>query len=158
MSDKVLCVMGDFNTKVGKEQYGKIAGTHGLDNRNERGDRLIEFCHQNKLCVVNTWFQQPRRLYTLKSPGDIARNQMDYVVINERFRSSMKHVKTYPMADINSDPIPVVMKIKIRLKKMEKPKVKKQFHIGLLKEENHKKECNVEIRNTYSQLSNQTSE
>ena len=37
-SDEVLCVIGDFNTKVGKEKYEKIAGTHGIDNRTKRGD------------------------------------------------------------------------------------------------------------------------
>ena len=100
-SGELLCVMGDFNAKVGKEKYEKIAGTHGLGNRNERGDRLIEFCQHNNLCVVNTWFQQPtRRLYTWKSPGGTTRNQIDYILINERFRNNVKQVKTYPGADI----------------------------------------------------------
>ena len=158
-SGEVLCVMGDFNAKVGKEKYEKIIGTYGLGNRNERGDRLIEFCQQNKLCVVNTWFQQPtRRLYTWNSPGGTTRNQIDYILINDRFRNNVKQVKTYPGADINSDHIPVVMKLKIKLKKMEKPKVREQFDLQLLKEENYKKEYNVEIRNAYSKLSNQTIE
>ena len=50
------------------------------------------------------------------------------------------------------------MKLKIKLKKMEKPKVREQFDLQLLKEENYKKEYNVEIRNAYSKLSNQTIE
>ena len=158
-SGEVLCVMGDFNAKVGKEKYEKIIGTYGLGNRNERGDRLIEFCQQNKLCVVNTWFQQPtRRLHTWNSPGGTTRNQIDYILINDRFRNNVKQVKSYPGADINSDHIPVVMKLKIKLKKMEKPKVREQFDLQLLKEENYKKEYNVEIRNAYSKLSNQTIE
>ena len=158
-SGELLCVMGDFNAKVGKEKYEKIAGSHGLGNRNERGDRLIEFCQQNNLCVVNTWFQQPtRRLYTWKSPGGTTRNQIDYILINERFRNNVKQVKTYPGADINSDHIPVVMKLNIKLKKLEKPKVRDQIDLELLKEESYKKKYNVEIRNAYSRLSNQTLE
>ena len=158
-SGELLCVMGDFNAKVGKEKYEKIAGTHGLGKRNERGDRLIEFCQQNNLCVVNTWFQQPtRRLYTWKSPGGTTRNQIDYILINERFRNNVKQVKTYPGADINSDHIPVVMKLNIKLKKLEKPKVRDQIDLELLKEESYKKKYNVEIRNAYSRLSNQTLE
>ena len=158
-SGEVLCVMGDFNAKVGKEKYEKIIGTYGLGNRNERGDRLIEFCQHNKLCVVNTWFQQPtRRLYTWNSPGGTTRNQIDYILSNDRFRNNVKQVKTYPGADINSDHIPVVMKLKIKLKKMEKPKVREQFDLQILKEENYKKEYNVEIRNAYSKLSNQAIE
>ena len=34
-SDEVLCIVGDFTAKVGKEKYEKIAGTHGLGNRNK---------------------------------------------------------------------------------------------------------------------------
>ena len=60
-SGELLCVMGDFNAIVRKGKYEKIAGTHGLGNRHERGDRLIYFCQQNNLCIVNTWFQQPTR-------------------------------------------------------------------------------------------------
>ena len=148
-SCELLCVMGDFNAKVGKEKYEKIAGTHGLGNRNERGDRLIEFCQQNNLCVVNTWLQQPtRRLYIWKSPGGTTRNQIDYILINEQIRNNVKQVKTYPGADIDSDHIPVVMKPKIKLKKMEKPKVREQFDLELLKEESYKKEYNVKIQDS----------
>ena len=139
-SDEVLCVMRDFNAKVGKETYEKIPGTHGLGNRNKRGHRLIEFHHQTKLCAVNTWFQQQtRRIYTWKSPGGTSRNQIDYILINKRFRNNVKQVKIYPGADINSDHIPVVMKLKIKLKKMEKPKVREHFDLEVVKEESYKR-------------------
>ena len=36
--------MGDFNSKVGDERYQNIVGMHGLGRRNERGERLIQFC------------------------------------------------------------------------------------------------------------------
>ena len=37
--------------------------------RNEAGQRLIEFCHENALVIANTLFQQhKRRLYTWTSP------------------------------------------------------------------------------------------
>ena len=70
----------------------------------------------------------------------------------------MKQVKTYPGADLISNHIPVVMKLRIKLKKMEKPKVGEQFDLELLKKESYKNECNVEIRNEYLKLSNQTIE
>ena len=40
--------MGDLNAKVGKERTTDITGQYGLGARNERGERLIEFCQQNK--------------------------------------------------------------------------------------------------------------
>ena len=63
-SDEVICIMWDLNAKVGDERYQNIVGRHGLGRRNERGQRLIQFCQENKLIIANTWFQQPvRKLY-----------------------------------------------------------------------------------------------
>ena len=42
-----------------------ITGRFGLGVQNEVGQRLIEFCQENTLVIVNTLFQQhKRRLYT----------------------------------------------------------------------------------------------
>ena len=73
-STDVLMVMGDFNAKVGSEAQQDTVGRFGLGERNERGDRLLHFCIENNLVVINTFFQHPKRLlYTWKSPGDINR-------------------------------------------------------------------------------------
>lgn len=93
-------------------------GKYGLGEKNERGERLIQSCQQNKLTITNTWLQHhPQKLYTWKSPGDIIRNQIDYIMTNKRFRNSVRQVKTYPGADLNSDHNPVVMRVKVKLKK-----------------------------------------
>ena len=111
-SDEVICIMGDLNAKVADERYQNIVGMHGLGRRNERGERLIQFCQENKLIIANTWFQQSvRKLYTWKSPGDISRNHMDYIMFNERFRNCIKQAKSYLGADMNSNHNPVVVKI-----------------------------------------------
>ena len=39
--------MRDLNVKVGDERCQNIVGMHGLGRRNERGERLIQFCHEN---------------------------------------------------------------------------------------------------------------
>ena len=70
----------------------------------------------------------------------------------------MKQAKTYPGVDINSVQIPVVMKLKLKLNKMEKPKVREQFDLEVLKQQSFKTECNFKIRNSHSKLSNQTIE
>ena len=79
-SDDVSCVMGDLNAKVGSEPFESIVGKYDLGEKNDRGERLIELCQLNNLTIANTLFQHPyRRLYTWKSPGDIVRNQIDYI-------------------------------------------------------------------------------
>ena len=64
--------------------------------------------------IMNTWFQQSLcGLYTWKIPGDISRNQKDYVMINQRFRNCVKQARTYSGADINSDHNPVTFWFKV---------------------------------------------
>ena len=46
-----------------------VRGKFGLGVQNEAGQRIIEFCQENALVIVNTLFQQhKRRLYTWTSP------------------------------------------------------------------------------------------
>ncbi|GFO19307.1 craniofacial development protein 2-like [Plakobranchus ocellatus] len=100
--------MGDFNAKVGTEKVDDIVGKHGLGITNERGEKLIEWCQANNIIVGNIWFQQPpRRKWTWKSPGDETRNQIDYMMISERYRNALLLAKTYPSADCYSDHVPV---------------------------------------------------
>ena len=125
--NEVNIVMGDFNAKIGKGRVEDIVGEYGLGERNERGDTLVQFCNEENLMVANTWFQLPdRRLYTWKGPGDnennIIRNQIDYILIDKRYRNGIKGVRTYPGSDIGSDHNPVVGKIEIRLKKIQREK------------------------------------
>ena len=82
-----LIVMGDWNCIIGEGQDGKEVGAFGLGTRNERGERLIEFCRQRKLVVTNTCFEhKKRRRYTWKKPGDTRRHQLDYILVRQRFR------------------------------------------------------------------------
>ena len=66
-SGDILVVMGDMNAKVGKEKFGSVVGLYILGERNERGTHLINFCEENKLEIMKTFFKQhPRRFYTWK--------------------------------------------------------------------------------------------
>ncbi|CAG5122788.1 unnamed protein product [Candidula unifasciata] len=146
---EVLIVMGDLNAKVGKKKQKHIVGQFGMGSRNDRGHRLIQFCEENQLIICNTFFQHPpRKLFTWKSPGDINRNQIDYVMIRDRFKNNIKKAKTYPGADINSDHNPVVIKIQIKLKNtgirtqrsphidisaLKQPEISQQYLVGVKK-------------------------
>lgn len=100
--------MGDFNAKIDRGGVVDVIGEYGVGQRNERGERLVEFVQEKDIVVTNALFKlPPRRLYTWKSPQDtkhkIVRNQIDYVMINKRYRNSILSAKTYPGADMASD-------------------------------------------------------
>ena len=60
----VLCIIGDWNAKVGSQEAPAVTGKFGLGVQNEAGERLIEFCRENTLVIENTLFQPHKiRLY-----------------------------------------------------------------------------------------------
>lgn len=94
-----------------------IIGPYGLSNRNERGEHLIQFAADNGLVIANSLFKHhPRRLYTWTSPSGTFRNQMDYVLIKLRWKTSISDVHTLPGADFGSDHRLVVCALKLKLK------------------------------------------
>ena len=89
--------------------------------RNEARQRLIEFCQENTLVIINTLFQQhTRRLYTWTSPDGQHRNQVDYILCNQRWRSSIQSAKTRLGAHCGSDHELLIAKFRLKLKKVEK--------------------------------------
>ena len=93
-------IIGDWNAKGGSQETLGVTGKFGLGIWNEEGQRLIEFCQENTMVIANTLFKQhKRRLYTWTSPDGQHRNQIDYILCSQRWRSSIYSAKTRPGAD-----------------------------------------------------------
>ena len=160
-STDVLLIIGDFNAKIGNCKYQDLVGNYGLGERNQRGDRLLQFCIENNLVVTNTTFKHPKRLlYTWKSPGDVTRNQIDYLLIRKRHRNSIKQCKTYPGADIGSDHNPLIARMSVKLKRAapRSAKVSTQIDFGKLSNPEVKSKYLIEVKNKYDCLSLESDE
>ena len=97
----VLFIIEDWNAKVLSQETPGVTGKFGLGVQNEAGQRLIEFRQENALATANTLFQQHKRiLYTWTSPDGQHRNQTDYILCSQRWRSSIQSAKTRPEADV----------------------------------------------------------
>ena len=91
----ILFTIGDWNAKVGSQETPGATGKFGLGMPNEAGQRLIEFCQENALVIANTLFRHhKRRLYTWTLPDGQHRNQIDYILCSQRWRSSIQSTKT----------------------------------------------------------------
>lgn len=89
--------MGDLNAKIGRRKIADVVEEYGIGDRDDRCDRLIEFCQLHEMVSTNNYFKLPLRRYlvitsTLKVP-------------------TVTSVKTYPGTDINSDHNTVLAKI-----------------------------------------------
>ena len=117
----VLSITGDWNAKVGSQETPGVTGKFDHGVWNEAGQRLIEFCQENALVTANTLFQQhKRRLYAWTSPDGRHRNQIDFTICGQRWRSSIQSAKTRPGADCDSDHELLIAKFRLKLKKVGK--------------------------------------
>ena len=122
----ILVVQGDWNAKIGVDTFENWKGTCGRHCNiisNERGQRLLEFASYNDLMVANTFGpHKTSRKTTWHSPDGKTHNQIDYVMVKKRFKSSVNIAKTrsFPGADIGSDHELVMMTFKLHLKKVKK--------------------------------------
>ena len=113
--------MGNWNAKAGNQEIPGIIGKFGLGVQHEAEQRLKELCQENALVIANTFFQQhKRRLYTRTSPDGQHRNQTDYILHSQRWRSSVQSVKTRLEADWGSDHQLLIPKFRLKLKKVGK--------------------------------------
>ena len=104
-----------------QEVKKQVTGKFGLGVQNEAGKRLMEFCQKNALVIANTHFHQhKRRLYTWTSPDGQHRNQINYILQSQRWRSSIQSAKTRLGADRGSDFELLIAKFRLKLKKVGK--------------------------------------
>lgn len=138
----IKLILGDFNAKVGNDNnnINQIMGKEGLDGAcNNNGSRLIDFCVSNQLFIGGTKFPHKNiHKYTWQSPDGVTRNQIDHILINKRFLSSLIDVRTMRSADIYSDHQLVVASITIKPKKVQSRQTSRRlkFNLERLKDDN----------------------
>ena len=49
----VLCIIGDWNAKVGSQEIPGVTNKYGLGVQTEAGQKLTEFCQENVLIIAN---------------------------------------------------------------------------------------------------------
>ena len=106
--------MGDWNAKAGSPETLGVTGKFGLGVQNEAGQRLIEFCKRTH------WSQQTPSANNTRedSTNGQYRNQIDYILLSQRWRNSIQSAKTRPGADCGSEHELLIAKFRLKLKKM----------------------------------------
>ena len=110
--------LGDLNAKVGRENNFKpTIGQESLhQHSNDNGVRLLNFATSKNQVVKSTMF--PRRnihKYTWTSPDGKTHNQIDHILIDRRWQSSVLDVRSFRGADCETDHYLVMVKVRERL-------------------------------------------
>ncbi|XP_071963941.1 craniofacial development protein 2-like [Antedon mediterranea] len=150
--------MGDFNSKVGIRQTReeKGIGPFGIGERNERGERLLEYVASRNLVIGNTLFRKSiDRYWTWESPNASSHNLIDYIVTNRR--DILMDVTTVPKVDIGSDHRLVRSKVRMdtRLERLRILKRPKKIRIKINKLSDQSIEFRLEMKNRFASLHDQ---
>ncbi|CAF1667422.1 unnamed protein product, partial [Adineta ricciae] len=152
----IIIMTGDWNAKIGTDNadWKSVMGKYGYGDRNERGERLLEFATTHDLYICNTRFQQkPNRKWTWASPDGIHKNMIDLILIQRRWKTSIINCRTFQSADISSDHSLVLCNIKLRLKKMSnRPNHSYKVDVNQLKDENIRQSYNTTLLNNIKDI------
>ena len=145
-------VIGDFNAKVGRKEQGeRTVGNFGLGERNSRGQMLVEFAAQNKMKIMNTFFQKPqKRKWTWQGPNRTVKNEIDFILTTRP--DVVNDVKVITRANTGSDHRPVVAKIRINTRCERRKMVKRPRTINKDALIQHSAECRVQLANRFETL------
>ena len=144
-------LMGDLNAKVGvrKDDEEKGVGPFGIGNRNDRGERLVDYVASRNLVIGNTCFKKPSdRYWTWESPNGATHNMIDYIITDHK--RILMDVEVVPKVDTGSDHRFVRAKVRINKKweRMRRLKRTKKRHIdpGKLCDKQEQYQLNLQNR------------
>jgi exonuclease III len=111
-------ILLDFNSKVGREDIFKptIGNESFHEISNDNGVRLVNFATSKHLRVKSTMF--PHRnihKYIWTSPDVKTHNQIDHILVHRRRHSNVLDVRSFRVADCDSDHYLLVAKVRERL-------------------------------------------
>ena len=96
-------LIGDFNAKVGRENIFKpTIGNKSLhQDNNDNGVRIVNFATSKNLVVKSMMF--PHRnihKYTWTSPDEQTNNQIDHILMDRRWHSSILDLRSFRGANV----------------------------------------------------------
>ncbi|KAK3777294.1 hypothetical protein RRG08_064832 [Elysia crispata] len=152
-------IMGDFNAKIGvkdEDEENEWIGPFGIGTRNERGEKLIDFCTANRLFVTNSFFKKPRpRYWTWESPGGDYKNQIDFILTTDK--TTIQNTEIITKVDIGSDHRMVRSRMTInkKLTRLKRIKKKKPLKINTRQLEKVAPSFQIKLKNKFDILRNE---
>ena len=138
-SHSIKIIVGDFNARliealpheqhlIGAHVYcAENNSIHDLTNEQiDNRHNFINFCLENNLVPMNTWFQKPKPklatyrnatapVFDLEQIDSTKFAQIDYVLINSAWRNAVTNVENVHHTIINSDHALLIATLKVKL-------------------------------------------
>ena len=153
----IILLLGDFNAQIDRDRQGieHVIGPFGSALRKtDNGDRLISLCATNNMHISNTFYRHKNiHKKTWRHPDGQSSNEIDYICVSKRWRSSVIDVRVQRGADVGSDHHLLIAKFRLRLKRLPTPpRRNRPFAVMKLKEPMMTKQFQLEIQNRFQAL------
>ena len=120
-SRKEIVIIGDLNARTGSKRNDPAVGPHRELVANDNGSRLIEYCKQYGLRIMNGFFQHRNvHRYTWTQTTRQLASIIDYVIIKQHTHIKPQDVRVYRGAECGSDHFLVIVKLYLPCRKMRK--------------------------------------
>ena len=139
-----------MNAKVVKEidVFCGAIGTESLHQRsNDNGIRLATFALENEMAIRGTLFKHKDiHKASWYLPDGVIRNQIDYMLFQRKFRTSICDIRVRRAAELNSDHLLVVARFKMKLNTRRKRAIRQtKVDVGRINDGEKKREFQEEI-------------
>ena len=151
-------LLGDFNAKVGRENIFKLTtGNYTLhQDNNDNGARIVTFATTKILVARSKMFPHLNiHKYTWTSPDGKTHKQIDHILIDRRWNSSILDVQSFRGADCDTDHYLVAAKVRKRLavsKQAAQEFDVERFNLGMLNNLEVRKQYQIKISNKFAAL------
>ena len=116
---------GDFNAHLGRDSVRHTFH----DQTNSNGNLMLEHAAECDLHITNTMFEKKKgKLWTFISDMNDSRSQIDYILINKKWKNSVHNVEAYnSFSSMGSDHRLETAKKLLSLRKSKSPAKKKSY-------------------------------
>jgi hypothetical protein len=145
----ILMIVGDFNAKIGKEERNEgVAGKETIhDTTNNNGAKICDLAAATNTFIVSTQYRHKREhKITWMIPGGTEGNQIDHMLISKKWKRIIQDVRTYRGANVDSDHLLVVAKIRMKVVKQTGGSRKSRWDVEKLNHTRHNDEYKKEMR------------
>jgi len=143
---------------VGRENIFKPTTESLHQDSNDSGVRIVNFATSKNLVVKSTMFPYQNTHNTPKtSPDGKTHNQIDHILTDKRWHSSVLDARSFRGADCDTDHYLVIAKVRERLavgKQATQRYDRQRFNLRKLNELEVRKQYQIEITNRFAALEN----
>jgi hypothetical protein len=156
----IKILLGNFNAKVGREDIFKpTIGNKSLRGiSNDNGIGVINFTTSKNLTVKSMMFPHHNiHRFTWTSTDVKTHSQIDHILMDRRWHSSILDVRPFRAADCDTDHYLVVAKVRERMPVTIQTKHRvhiERFNLKKLKEAEGKEQYCVDFSNRFAALEN----